>query len=424
MKPIVIVDNVSKKYSRNAQAHLSYGLSDLFRELFSRGRDMSLRKDEFHAVRDISFHLNPGDTFALVGRNGSGKTTLLKMLNGLVKFDAGTIVMDGRVQALINLGAGFNSALSGRENIYNSSALMGLSRRETSAIVDEVVDFAELEEFIDSPVQTYSSGMAARLGFSVAVHLKPDILLIDEILSVGDFSFQNKCFIKMHELKKSGVTIVLVSHSHTHVMQLCDRALWIHKGRLMEIGPSKDVVMAYLKFLDDQEIERVKRLEEFRHDDEDRRKAMKKEPPQLYGPVLDEMDKIDDLSVALLVGGRPTDVVQTHDEVTIRYSFRLKVEVTDLNVSLLLCRKDGLRLTTISTLNGDLVRHIHRGEVSCDVRIKDFPFNPGTYVLVMPIHEGKSYLYRNVVKEFVVTSNGQVTWELADLQYDYEVHPT
>ena len=182
MKPVVIAEDISKKYSRNADTHLSYGVSDLFRELFGRNSERALRTDEFFAVDSVSFHLYPGDSLALIGRNGSGKTTVLKMLNGLIKPDKGSIVMDGRVQALINLGAGFNPALSGRDNIYSSSSLMGLSSKETAAIVDEVVEFSELEEFIDSPVGTYSSGMKARLGFSVCVHLKPDILLIDEIL--------------------------------------------------------------------------------------------------------------------------------------------------------------------------------------------------------------------------------------------------
>ncbi len=220
---------MSKKYSRNRDAHLSYGITDLFREVFGRKGSTDLRRDEFLAVNDLSFFLNAGDSLAVVGRNGSGKTTLLKMMNGLTKLDTGTIIMEGRVQALISLGAGFNSALSGRDNIYNSASLMGLTSAETRAIFHEIVAFSELEEFIDSPVGTYSSGMTARLGFSVAVHLDPDILLIDEILAVGDYAFQNKCFIKIHELKQKGVTIVLVTHSHTHAIQLCEKAIWLHK---------------------------------------------------------------------------------------------------------------------------------------------------------------------------------------------------
>ncbi len=233
MKPILVVENVSKKFSMKSNTHLNYGVRDLINEIIGRNRNTQLRQDEFIAVNDLSFALYPGDSFALIGRNGCGKTTTLNMLNGTLKPDAGKIIVDGRIQALIALGAGFNPKLSGRENILNAAAVLGLNAKETRAIIDEVVDFAELDDFIDSPVQTYSSGMYARLGFSVAVHLRPEILLIDEILSVGDYAFQNKCFGKMQELKKSGVTIVLVSHAHTRVIQLCEQAIFMHQGWLI-----------------------------------------------------------------------------------------------------------------------------------------------------------------------------------------------
>ncbi|MCL5269646.1 MAG: ABC transporter ATP-binding protein [bacterium] len=423
MKPIIIAENVSKKYSRNANAHLSYGLFDLVRELAGRGGSLELRKDEFFAVNDVSFHMYPGDTLALIGRNGSGKTTLLKMLNGLIKPDAGTIMVEGLMQALINLGAGFNMNLSGRENVFNLAALYGFSRVQTSVILDEIIDFSGLEEFIDSPVYSYSKGMQARLGFSVVVHLRPDILLIDEILSVGDFAFQNKCFTKMHELKKNGVTIVLVSHSHTHVVQLCDNALWINRGRLTKLGVAKEVVQDYLNFLDQEEVAQAAKARQLKRDAAQATDAppAKSAANEIYGPVYNEMDKVEDLRVEFFVHGRPTDHLQVHDELTIRYSFRLRQPVTDLNVSLVFARKDGLRLTTISTLNDDLLKHIHEGVVRCEVRIPDFHFNPGSYVLVMPIHEGKSYLYRDVVKEFVVRGDGRLTWQLTDLTYNYTV---
>ena len=253
MRPVIVVENVSKKFSRKINTHLNYGIRDLMAEILGRNRDTQLRQDEFLAVDDLSFALYPGDSFALIGRNGCGKTTTLNMLNGTLKPDAGKIIIDGQVQALIALGAGFDPKLSGRENIFNAAAVLGLKHKETRAIIDEVVDFAELDDFIDSPVQTYSSGMYARLGFSVAVHLKPEILLIDEILSVGDHAFQNKCFTKMQQLKKEGLTIVLVSHAHTRVIQLCEKAIFMHQGKTVKAGPSKEVVKAYLSFLDDQE---------------------------------------------------------------------------------------------------------------------------------------------------------------------------
>jgi len=421
MKPIVVIENVSKKFTRKANAHLNYGIRDLMGEILGRSRNTELRQDEFLAVNDISFALYPGDTFALIGRNGCGKTTTLKMLNGLIKPDAGKIIIDGRVQALIALGAGFNPKLSGRENIYNAAAVLGLNSKETRAIMDEVIDFAEVDDFIDSPIQTYSSGMKARLGFSVAVHLKPEILLIDEILSVGDYAFQNKCFGKMQELKKSGVTIVLVSHVHTRVIQLCEQAIWMHQGKTIKAGLSKEVVKCYLAFLDDQE---AKKLEKTNHQPEKQSEVTQKKKPssQLYGAIYDDLDKIDNMQVSFLVGNREVETLRVHDELIIQYSFDLKSPVKDLNVSLNFCRKeDGLLFNTISTLNGDMIKHITSGNVSCKVTIPDINLNPGKYVLVMPIHEGHSYLYRNVVKKFLVTGSNRMTWGIIDFKYEYQV---
>jgi ABC-type polysaccharide/polyol phosphate transport system ATPase subunit len=431
MKPIVCVQQVSKRYSKNANMHLSYGLTDLYRALFGTVGDRPLREDEFMAVSNVSFYLNPGDSLALIGRNGSGKTTLLKAMNGLIKPDAGVITVEGRVQALINLGAGFNPALSGKDNIFNSASLMGYSRKDTQTILEDIVDFAELEEFIDSPVGTYSSGMKARLGFSVAINLNPDILLIDEILSVGDQAFRNKCFVRLHQLKKDGVTLVLVSHSPTHVIQLCEKALWLHKGEMMKLGPAKETVQAYTDFLDGIEADKVRELNILRensaksHEIKSNEALARRESGEsLYGPVYDEQDRVKDLSVTLSVDNNETHTFHVHDELCIDYSFTLLGKVTDLNVTLSFYTEDGLRLSVLSTLNGDLLRHIHQGEVRCSVKIPDFNLAPGTYVLVMPIHEGKSYLYRDIVKKFVVTGRDQMSWGLTDFQYEYEVGAT
>ena len=419
MNPAIVVEQLSKKYSKMANAHLAYGVSDLWAEVFGRTRTLKLRPDEFLAVDDVSFFIEPGTSFALVGRNGSGKTTVLKLLTGLIKPDAGKVLVEGRVQALIALGAGFNPSLSGRENVYNAAALLGLGRKQTTNILDEIVDFAEIEEFIDSPVQTYSSGMHARLGFAVAVHLKPDILLIDEILSVGDFAFQNKCFARLFQLKMNGVTIVLVSHSHTRVTQLCDQALWMHKGKSMQLGPAKDVVKAYLAYLDAQEAKNIEVLNRLKKENAEQVKQKPRET--LYGPIYDGEGQVSDVELTLLVGTQPVDAVRVHDELLIRYSFRLLRPVRDLNITLNFYREDGLHLTTISTLNGDLVKNLRSDLVNCEVVINDFNFNPGKYIVVMPIHEGHSYLYRDIVKKFVVTGSDALTWGIADLKYEYRV---
>lgn len=426
MAAIVQVQHVYKKFSRKANEHLSYGLGDLLALLSGKRLERKLRKDEFYAVNDISFELNAGDSFALIGRNGSGKSTLLKMMNGLIKLDAGRIVMDGRVQALINLGAGFSPALTGRDNVYNAAALMGLSRKQTNARIEEIEAFAELDDFIDSPVQTYSSGMKARLGFAIAVHLDPEILLIDEILAVGDYAFQNRCFARMQQLKKRGVTIVLVSHQHNNVIQLCERALWLHQGRMMKMGASKDVVRDYLSYLEELEAQKVEKTAPEKVAQAVPAPPSTQQTPRdrydgLYGPIHPVPAKITPPELSFAVEDKKTNTLRLHDRVVIHYAFTLREPVDDLNVTLKFFRQDGLNLTTISTLNGDLLKHIHEGELRCEVEIPDFDFNPGAYVLVIAVHEGKSYLYRNVAKEFAVIGGDAFTWGLRDFRYHYRV---
>jgi lipopolysaccharide transport system ATP-binding protein len=193
---LVKVEGVSKKFCRDLKRSLWYGVKDISSELFGAKKNGQLRPKEFWAVDDVSFELRRGECLGLIGHNGAGKSTLLKMLNGLIKPDKGTITMHGRIGALIELGSGFNPILTGRENIYNNGSVLGFSRKEIDAKFDSIVEFAELSEFIDTPVQNYSSGMKVRLGFAVAAQMEPDVLLIDEVLAVGDIGFSFKCLIE------------------------------------------------------------------------------------------------------------------------------------------------------------------------------------------------------------------------------------
>lgn len=419
MKPALVVESVSKKYSRNFHTHREYGLSDLLREICGLEHRSSLRKDEFWAVKDISFTLYPGDCLGLIGKNGSGKSTLLKMLNGLIKQDTGKIMVDGRVQALINLGAGFDPSLTGKENIFNSAALMGLGYRETRKFLGEIIEFSELDEFIDSPVGTYSSGMYARLGFSVAIHLNPTIILIDEILAVGDHAFKNKCFTKMHQLKKKKVTMVIVSHNTAHILQLCDYGLWLHQGQSMKFGKAEDVVKNYLSFLDQEDIKKSKLSNSSPNISETKSNSSNRF--QLYGAIYNDLDRIEKLETTLLADDGHGDCFKAGGSGKIRYAFDLKEEVTNLNVSLNIFRKDGLLMTTISTLNGNHLKNKNKGRVTCEVDLAKIPLNPGDYVLVLAVHEGHSYLYRDIVKEFKVINNHDLTWGVMNFEYHYHV---
>lgn len=233
---LIKVEGVSKKFCRSLKKSLWYGLKDIAGEVVGcNGNLNQLRPLEFWAVNDVSFQLRRGECLGLIGRNGAGKTTLLKMLNGLIKPDRGRIEMRGHLGALIALGAGFNPILTGRENIYVNGSVLGLTKREIDAKIAEIIDFADIGDFIDTPVQSYSSGMQVRLGFAIATALNPDILLLDEVLAVGDASFRHKCYNRIGNLRQSSATI-FVSHSMDQVGQFCDRLLVLSAGRAVHDG--------------------------------------------------------------------------------------------------------------------------------------------------------------------------------------------
>lgn len=228
---LVKVENVSKKFCRDLKKSLWYGVKDLGSELLGRTKDCrdDLRPDEFWAIKDVSFELKRGECLGLIGRNGAGKTTLLKLLNGLIKPDKGRIEMRGRVGALIALGAGFNPILTGRENIYVNAAVLGMSKKEIDNRLEEIIDFAELGEFIDAPVQSYSSGMLVRLGFAVSTTLDPEILILDEILAVGDAGFRGKCINTVDKIIKNAA-VVFVSHRLSDVARVCTKIMVMDHG--------------------------------------------------------------------------------------------------------------------------------------------------------------------------------------------------
>lgn len=232
---LVKVEGVSKKFSKDLKKSLKYGVQDITRELFGRQKASGLRPSEFWATRNISFELKRGECLGLIGHNGAGKSTLLKMLNGLIKPDSGRIEMHGRVAALIELGAGFNMILTGRENIYNNGSVLGFSREEVDRKIDEIIEFSELTEFIDAPVQSYSSGMKVRLGFAIAAQMDPDILIIDEVLAVGDLGFVLKCFKRIDKLLPN-TAVIFVSHSMPMVSRICTKILLMNKGETEYFG--------------------------------------------------------------------------------------------------------------------------------------------------------------------------------------------
>ncbi len=242
---LVSAQGVSKKFCRNFRRSLWYGLNDIGADIMGLSSHQDrLRTGEFWAVDDVSFELARGDCLGLVGRNGAGKTSLLRMLNGLIRPDKGRIEMRGSVGALIALGAGIKPVLTGRENIYCMAALRGMSRKEASRKVDDIVAFSELEDFIDSPMQSYSSGMRVRLSFAVASALEPDILLLDEVLAVGDAAFRDKCYHRIAEVRRNAA-VIFVSHNMEQVARVSTNALVLHKGKPAYLGSVDKAIERY-----------------------------------------------------------------------------------------------------------------------------------------------------------------------------------
>ena len=244
MDHIIDVRDVSMRFIMELEK------TDTIKEYFLKMVQRKLKFAEFPALKHVSFSIDPGESVALIGANGSGKSTMLKIIAGVMQPTEGEVRVGGSIAPLIELGAGFDMDLTARENIFLNGALLGYGREEMSRNFDEIVDFSELHEFIDVPVRSYSSGMVARLGFSIATQVKADILVVDEILAVGDYSFQQKCHRRMAQMLEGGTTLLFVSHDADQVKKLCNRAIWLDHGNVMADGPSETVCESYLQMME------------------------------------------------------------------------------------------------------------------------------------------------------------------------------
>ena len=238
---MIEVKNVTMKFKMSDEP-----LNSL-KEIFTKAVKGKLKFNEFLAVDDLSFYLEKGKTLGLIGRNGAGKSTTLKLISGILKPTSGSIVVRGNIVPMLELGAGFDLELTGKENIYLNGAVLGYTKEYLDSKYDEIVEFAEIKEFIDMPIRNYSSGMMARLAFSIASVVQPEILIVDEILSVGDAAFQEKSLNRMKELMSGGATVLFVSHNIEKIEEMCDEVLWLDHGKVVEIGPAKEVCKKYIK---------------------------------------------------------------------------------------------------------------------------------------------------------------------------------
>jgi ABC-type polysaccharide/polyol phosphate transport system ATPase subunit len=382
MPPVIQLDHVSKFYPLRHERARSF--QESFVRLVRR-KDPALSDVEpFWALKDVSLGIEPGEAIGFVGSNGAGKSSLLKLIARTNIPTSGRVIVNGKVSALLELGAGFHPDLSGRENVYLNGSLMGFSRAEMRERFDDIVDFSEVGHFIDVPVRNYSSGMYVRLAFAVAVHVMNGILLIDEVLAVGDEDFQRKCMDKMGEFKRSGKTIVLVSHALEAVRSLCDRVVWLENGQVLEDGDSVAVLDHYLRAANLKTKERM-----------DQELARRKQKAIQAGPASEVgvykrwgtgEARID--RVTLLNGrGEETTVFETGSAMTVRLWYSAKERLPRPVFGVGICRPDGVLLTGPNSLAAETPIPFIEGSGYVDYVIKTLPFLHGAYELSVSVYD-------------------------------------
>ena len=381
----VDVDHVSKRFKRHQDRR------NTLKERIVRGR--AKRAEDFWAVRDASIQIPQGSVFGLIGHNGSGKSTLLKMIAGIYRPTEGTITTEGRVAALIELGAGFHPDMTGRENIRLNGAILGLTRKEINAATEEIIDFSGLREFINEPVKHFSSGMYVRLGFSVAVHMRPDILVVDEVLSVGDEEFQRKCFDHLSNLRKAGKTIIVVSHALGQLEGLCDEVSWLDHGVLQETGPAVQVIGSYLRRVNAEEAARNPKLIATRDDAGEARAG----------------DQTIRLHSAAIVNaqGEPLDHAETDETFHIRITMTAHQPVLGPNVRIAIQHDSGPLVAMFSNHRVQADFGTVDGDNTVTMTLPENPLLPGRYRVHIDVfdHTGSRILDTwNDAMEFAVRS--------------------
>ena len=401
--------NVSKIYRRYGGRQFSTLKSALLQRSIMRNLQPG---ETFPALTDVSFSVPKGATFGVIGRNGSGKSTALKLVAGITKPTMGTVHVEGRISALIELGAGFHPEISGRENVFINGIMLGLTKRQIHERFDDIVDFAELREFIDAPVKTYSSGMYMRLGFAVAIHVDPDVLLVDEVLAVGDEGFTHKCLDQFAEFRRRGKTILLVTHSLGLVETLCDEAVWLDAGHLQSQGDPKRVVGAYLTAVEQGEqalmaattARAVEAVEE----------VVETAPPADSPPDMFKASEgrwgsreVEIADVVLLDhDGEPSFVFHSGEAMRVRLKVRAHHETDDFAFGVGLFNADGVCCYGTNTYVEEMNPERLSGEADVTFAIDSLDLVEGTYKLDVAVHkrDGFPYDYHRLLYTFRVKS--------------------
>lgn len=351
----IVIDNITKIYN------IYDSPMDRLKEAFNRKKTLHT---EFYALKNVSFDVAEGEIVGIMGRNGAGKSTLLKIITGVLQPSSGTVSVSGRISSLLELGAGFNPEYTGVENIYFYGTIMGLSRAEIDARVDEIIAFAEIGDYVYQPVKTYSSGMFARLAFSCAINVEPEILIVDEILSVGDLRFQSKCFKKFKEFKQKGVTILYVGHDISTMRSFCDRCIWMNQGELIDNGAPSLVSAKYIRFMNEGEV--LITLDEDGELNNIIDKKVNAELPKTNQLDFSKLDKpiahwgtkvglIYDVSMS--VHGNETSMCDPRDDLTISFSIPHieDIDYNNLSVSFAIKSKDGIDLIVRTTYDAGII---------------------------------------------------------------------
>jgi lipopolysaccharide transport system ATP-binding protein len=402
---VLELENVSKRFCRDLKRSLYYGVKDIGRELVGLSQKAEgLRKNEFWAVQDISFQLQSGDALGIIGLNGCGKTTLMRIISGLIKPTTGKVTVRGRLAPLLALGAGFNPVLTGRENIFANMSILGLTYQEIEARFDSVVDFSEIGYAIDAPVQTYSSGMVARLGFACAINTQPDILLLDEVLAVGDRGFRRKCLERLFEMRSTGMSLVMVHHAPGMLLSIADSALYLKRGRVINYGPIAPVIQQYERDLIDMmpaALAQSKRSE-------------------MEGTAVNTVEaEIEDIIIEPVGGG---DMMAGCDAV-IRVPFKLNNQVEQVNFTISVYRlpsvddmnpenKPKQILKMISRRDGGSLTKAPAGEYEVRLDLPALGLKDAAYQVYIKIaKQGRVMLAARFSESFVIAAHEIITGE-------------
>ena len=409
---VVEFDHIYKKFARGEQhGTLRDLIAASFGKLFGkRAPDPATLKDqEFWAVKDLTFRLKKGESMGIIGPNGSGKSTTLKLLSGILRPERGTYRVDGRLSALIEVGAGFHPDLTGRENVFLNGSILGMTRKEVQAKFADIVEFAGVGEFIDTPVKRYSSGMAVRLGFAVAAFIEPDVLLVDEVLAVGDTEFRNRCHNRMLQMLNNGVTMILVSHNLAEVRNLCEKTIMLWKGEKVVEGPTQKVVEEYHNRV-------VEMIRVDQEKDAARAAAIPKKQTAVEITGVQLMDK----------SGTPTDTFFTGDPMTVRinYSARQRVEKLAISVNFDYAAEDVLATSCDTRRDGVNLGAITEGAGHVDLKMGPILMEPNVYdVSVQVIDDTTDTVLDSVQRQRFILNEQVVIYGLFGLPHKWEVAP-